>query len=108
MRTQVKTPGLAHGFMPDPGAISCYDRSWLCRDPGAALFVAAIAITWPGGCGPMHQAWFSGAEGFVRMFQRHMKRKAKYPDEGPATGMQYKGIENPRPESDAAVHELFS
>jgi arylsulfatase len=56
----------------------------------------------------MHQAWSSGAEGFVRMFQRHMKRKAKYPDEGPATGMQYKGIENPRPESDAAVHELFS
>jgi arylsulfatase len=45
---------------------------------------------------------------FVRMIQRHMKRKAKYPDEGPATGMPYKGIENRRSESEAAVHELFS
>jgi len=32
-----------------------------------------------------------------------MKRKAKYPDEGPATGRPYDGIENLRPETKAAV-----
>ena len=51
-------------------------------------------------------AW--GGAKFVRMIQRHMMRKAKYPDEGPATGMPYAGIENLRPESKAAVeHFLF-
>jgi len=46
-------------------------------------------------------AW--GGAKFVRMIQRHMARKVKYPDEGPATGMPYAGIENLRPESKAAV-----
>jgi arylsulfatase len=41
------------------------------------------------------------------MIQRHMKRKAKYPDEGPAIGMPYEGIENLRPESKAAVEEFL-
>jgi arylsulfatase len=50
-------------------------------------------------------AW--GGAKFVRMVQRHMKRKAKYPDEGPATGMPYEGIENLRPESKAAVQEFL-
>jgi arylsulfatase A-like enzyme len=50
-------------------------------------------------------AW--GGAKFVRMVQRHMKRKAKYPDEGPATGVPYKGIENLRPESEAAVQEFL-
>jgi len=50
-------------------------------------------------------AW--GGAKFVRMVQRHMKRKAKYPDEGPATGMPYDGIENLRPESKAAVQEFL-
>jgi arylsulfatase len=50
-------------------------------------------------------AW--GGAKFVRMIQRHMKRKAKYPDEGPATGMPYEGIENLRPESKAAVQEFL-
>ncbi len=50
-------------------------------------------------------AW--GGAKFVRMIQRHMKRKAKYPDEGPATGMPYEGIENLRPESKAAVEEFL-
>jgi len=50
-------------------------------------------------------AW--GGAKFVRMIQRHMKRKAKYPDEGPAIGMPYKGIENLRPESKAAVQEFL-
>jgi len=46
-------------------------------------------------------AW-GGAE-FVRIIKRHMQRKAKYPDEGPATGRPYEGISNLRPESKAAV-----
>jgi len=50
-------------------------------------------------------AW--GGAKFVRMIQRHMKRKAKYPDEGPATGMPYDGIDNLRPESQAAVKEFL-
>jgi arylsulfatase len=50
-------------------------------------------------------AW--GGAKFVRMVQRHMKRKIKYPDEGPAIGMPYDGIENLRPESKAAVQEFL-
>jgi arylsulfatase len=49
-------------------------------------------------------AW-GGAE-FGRVIGRHMQRKAKYPDEGAATGIPYEGIENLRPESEAAV-EVF-
>ena len=43
----------------------------------------------------------------VRMIQRHVKRKAKFPDKGPATGMPYAGIENLRPESRAAVEQFL-
>jgi arylsulfatase len=50
-------------------------------------------------------AW--GGAKFVRMLMRHMKRKEKYPDEGPATGMPYDGIENLRPESKQAVQEFL-
>lgn len=50
-------------------------------------------------------AW--GGAKFVRMIQRHMARKQKYPSEGPATGMPYKGIDNLRPESKAAVQEFL-
>ena len=50
-------------------------------------------------------AW--GGAKFVRMIQRHLKRKAKYPDEGPALGMPYEGIDNLRPESLAAVQEFL-
>jgi len=50
-------------------------------------------------------AW--GGAKFVRMIQRHMARKAKYPDEGPALGMPYEGIENLRPESKAAVEAFL-
>jgi len=41
------------------------------------------------------------------MVMRHMKRKEKYPDEGPAIGIPYKGIENLRPESKEAVHQFL-
>ncbi|MHC5073808.1 MAG: sulfatase-like hydrolase/transferase, partial [Planctomycetota bacterium] len=50
-------------------------------------------------------AW--GGAKFVRMVMRHMKRKAMYPDEGPATGIPYEGIENLRPESKKAVQEFL-
>lgn len=50
-------------------------------------------------------AW--GGAKFVRMIMRHQKRKAMYPDEGPALGMPYQGIENLRPESQAAVQEFL-
>jgi len=50
-------------------------------------------------------AW--GGAKFVRMIQRHMARKAKYPDEGPATGIPYDGIDNLRPETKAAVQEFL-
>jgi len=46
-------------------------------------------------------AW-GGAE-FSRVIQRHLKRKEMYPDEPPAYGMPYDGVENLRPESKAAV-----
>jgi arylsulfatase len=50
-------------------------------------------------------AW-AGQE-FARMIKRHMMRKQKYPDEGPATGRPYDGIENLRPETKAAVEAFL-
>lgn len=50
-------------------------------------------------------AW--GGQEFVRVIQRHMMRKQKYPDEGPARGMPYDGIENLRPETKAAVEAFL-
>jgi arylsulfatase len=49
-------------------------------------------------------AW--GGQEFVRVLQRHLARKQKYPDTKPAYGRPYDGIENLRPESVAAV-EVF-
>jgi len=51
-------------------------------------------------------AW-GGAE-FVRVVQRHMMRKQKFPDEGPARGTPYEGITNLRPESQAAVKAFLT
>jgi arylsulfatase len=50
-------------------------------------------------------AW--GGAKFVRMIQRHLKRMEKYPQQGPATGRPYVGIENLRPESEKAVEEFL-
>ena len=50
-------------------------------------------------------AW--GGAKFVRMLQRHLQRKMEYPDEGPATGIPYDGVENLRPESKAAVEQFL-
>ena len=48
-----------------------------------------------------------GAE-MVRVLIRHNPRKAKYPDEPPAFGVPYDGIENLRPESQAAVRAFMT
>jgi len=66
----------------------------LFRDPQERFPVATEVGAW-------------GGAKFVRMVQRHFKRKAKYPDEEPATGIPYEGIENLRPESKAAVQEFL-
>lgn len=46
-------------------------------------------------------AW--GGQEFVRILVRHNARKKKYPDTQPAFGMPYAGVENIRPETQAAV-----
>ncbi|WP_171236649.1 sulfatase-like hydrolase/transferase [Ruegeria sp. HKCCA6837] len=46
-------------------------------------------------------AW--GGQEFVRILARHQARKEKFPDEKPAFGIPYEGIENIRPETAAAV-----
>jgi arylsulfatase len=50
-------------------------------------------------------AW-GGAE-FVRIIQRHVMRKQKFPDEEAARGVPYDGVENLRPETQAAVEAFF-
>lgn len=50
-------------------------------------------------------AW--GGNEFVRILQRHMGRKQKYPDVPIGTGVPYEGIENLRPESVAAVQQFM-
>lgn len=51
-------------------------------------------------------AW--GGQEFVRILGRHMARKEKYPDTVPARGVPYEGIENIRPESQAAVEAFLT
>jgi len=43
----------------------------------------------------------------IRIHLEEDAGKLLYPDEGPATGMPYEGIENLRPESKAAVEEFL-
>jgi arylsulfatase len=50
-------------------------------------------------------AW--GGQEFVRIIERHMKRKQRFPDEKPAFGRPYEGIENLRPETVAAVEDFL-
>ncbi|WP_415716408.1 sulfatase-like hydrolase/transferase [Roseibium sp.] len=50
-------------------------------------------------------AW--GSAKFINMLQRHLKRKEKYPSEGPAVGMPYEGVENLRPETIAVRDEFL-
>ena len=82
-------------FVPGPGenpiGAKFYD---LFRDPREEWPVSTEVGAW------------GGAE-FVRIIGRHLQRKAKYPDEGPATGRPYDGIENLRPETKAAVEAFL-
>ena len=50
-------------------------------------------------------AW--GGQEFVRIIQRHKKRKEMYPDKPPAFGRPYEGIDNLRPETVAAVEAFL-
>jgi len=50
-------------------------------------------------------AW--GGQEFVRILGRHLKRKEKYPDTEPARGIPYEGVENLRPETQAAVEAFL-
>ena len=50
-------------------------------------------------------AW--GGQEFGRIIMRHKMRKQKYPDEGPARGRPYDGVENLRPETKAAVEAFL-
>lgn len=50
-------------------------------------------------------AW--GGKEFVRILERHMARKQKYPDTPPAFGVPYEGVENLRPETQAAVEAFM-
>ncbi|MDV7144012.1 sulfatase-like hydrolase/transferase [Tropicimonas sp. TH_r6] len=50
-------------------------------------------------------AW--GGQEFVRILGRHMARKEKFPDTPPAFGVPYEGIENIRPETQAAVETFL-
>lgn len=51
-------------------------------------------------------AW--GGQEFVRVVMRHLGRKAKYPDEPAARGIPYEGVENLRPETEAAVQAFLA
>ena len=48
-----------------------------------------------------------GGQEFVRVIGRHLKRKEKYPDEDPARGRPYEGIENLSPETKTAVEAFL-
>ncbi len=50
-------------------------------------------------------AW--GGQEFVRILGRHLKRKEMYPDIEPARGVPYEGIDNLRPETQAAVEAFL-
>ena len=50
-------------------------------------------------------AW--GGQEFVRILGRHLARKELYPDTGPDRSIPYEGIENLRPETQAAVEAFM-
>ena len=50
-------------------------------------------------------AW--GGQEFQRILGRHLARKKKYPDVPPAMGVPYEGVENIRPETQAAVEAFL-
>ena len=79
------------GAGENPIAAKFYD---LYRDPREEMSVSTELGAW------------GGAE-FVRIIQRHMIRKQKYPNGEQAKGRPYDGIENLRPETKAAVEAFL-
>jgi arylsulfatase len=79
------------GAGENPIAAKFYD---LYRDPREEMSVSTEVGAW------------GGAE-FVRIIQRHMIRKQKYPNWEQAKGRPYDGIENLRPETKAAVEAFL-
>lgn len=86
-RFKIKVPGPGE----NPIAAKFYD---LYRDTREEWSVSTEVGAW------------GGAE-FARIIQRHKMRKEAYPDEGPARGIPYDGVENLRPESKAAVEAFL-
>ncbi|UCH73334.1 MAG: sulfatase-like hydrolase/transferase [Rhodospirillales bacterium] len=82
--------------MPPPGAnfvvANFYD---LFRDPREEYPVSTPVGAW-------------AASPVERMLERHMAWKKKYPDQPPARGMPYSGIENLRPETVAMRKEWLT
>jgi arylsulfatase len=82
-------------FVPGPGENPIVAKFYdLYRDTREEMAVSTEIGAW------------GGAE-FVRIIQRHMMRKQKYPDEEAARGVPYDGVENQRPETVAAVEAFF-
>ena len=86
-RFKIKVPGPGE----NPIGAKFYD---LYRDTREELPVSTEVGAW-------------GGVEFARIIKRHLMRKQKYPDEGPALGRPYDGIENLRPESKAAVEAFL-
>ncbi len=81
--------------LPGPGKNPIFANFYdLYRDPGEEYPVSTEVGAW-------------GGQEFTRIVSRHLQRKEKYPDEPPAFGRPYEGIENIRPETAAAVEAFY-
>jgi arylsulfatase len=81
--------------LPGPGKNPIFANFYdLYRDPGEEYPVSTEVGAW-------------GGQEFTRIVSRHLQRKEKYPDEPPAFGRPYEGIENIRPETAAAVEVFY-
>jgi arylsulfatase len=81
--------------LPGPGKNPIFANFYdLYRDPREEYPVSTEIGAW-------------GGQEFTRIVSRHLQRKEKYPDEPPAFGRPYEGIENIRPETAAAVEVFY-
>jgi arylsulfatase len=81
--------------LPGPGKNPIFANFYdLYRDPREEYPVSTEVGAW-------------GGQEFTRIVSRHLQRKEKYPDEPPAFGRPYEGIENIRPETAAAVEAFY-
>ena len=81
--------------LPGPGKNPIFAKFYdLYRDTREEYSVSTEVGAWAG-------------QEFARIVSRHLQRKEKYPDEPPAFGRPYEGIENIRPETAAAVEVFY-